>query len=251
MRDNAIIPVLLSIIATSKAFAPSTSFSRNSMALRVTTAAPPQDTPMRNVINSMHMKDIRDELATYGVDCSSIFEKNELVDALIKARYDHWMQKEFEENDSTFADKAYTWNDNEAENSSHTDDRDTASDNEAKTFTFKQGLEDMADILKDNVRKERIKLEMAKLKDMKVQELRKELESYGVPTKGYFEKSEFTKAVAEARVDGVKKKQTFFSSDRKNAVGNQWDPSFKDVRVFRFDSSTLDPYDVIDVQSRQ
>lgn len=40
---------------------------------------------------------------------------------------------------------------------------------------------------------------------MKVQELKSELESLGVSTKSFFEKSEFVRALAEARVDGVKK----------------------------------------------
>jgi hypothetical protein len=39
---------------------------------------------------------------------------------------------------------------------------------------------------------------------MKVGELKKELESYGVSTKSYFEKSEFVRAVAEARIDGMR-----------------------------------------------
>ena len=40
---------------------------------------------------------------------------------------------------------------------------------------------------------------------MKVGELKSELESLGVSTKSFFEKSEFVRALAEARVDGVKK----------------------------------------------
>jgi hypothetical protein len=270
MRDIDIFLVLPFVIATSKAFTPPMPFSsRNALAPRfgtatklemiVASAPSSQDSTMRNAINSMHIKDIRDELASYGVDCSSIFEKSELIDALMKARHDDWLRKEFEVNDSTAAaydryrtptDKEYTWNDSEAEITPPMHDTDPVSNNEEKKFTFKQGLEDMADILKEKVRKERVKLEMAKLKDTKVQELRKELESYGIPTRGYFEKSEFTKAVAEARVDGVKKKSTSFSSTRNTETGDQWDSSFKDVTVFRFDSSLLDPYDIIDVQHR-
>ena len=51
-------------------------------------------------------------------------------------------------------------------------------------------------------RRERISREMELCGGMKVGELKKELESYGVSTRSYFEKSEFVRAVAEARVDG-------------------------------------------------
>ena len=56
----------------------------------------------------------------------------------------------------------------------------------------------------DATRLERIKREMETCKEMKVGELKKELESYGVSTKSYFEKSEFVRAVAEARIDGMR-----------------------------------------------
>ena len=93
-------------------------------------------------------------------------------------------------------------------------------------------------------------------------ELKKELESYGFPTKSYFEKTEFERAVAEARVDGVTKKYSSSaasgsdssSSSRRNRAtstnNEDWDPSYKNVFVKRFDSSTIDPRCVIDVRPR-
>ena len=56
-----------------------------------------------------------------------------------------------------------------------------------------------------NSRKERIQQEIEKCKELKVRELKKELESYGISTTSYIEKSEFEHAVAEARVDEPKK----------------------------------------------
>lgn len=54
-------------------------------------------------------------------------------------------------------------------------------------------------------REERLAKEMENCKAMKAGELKKELESYGISTSSFFEKSEFVKACAEARVDGKKK----------------------------------------------
>lgn len=48
---------------------------------------------------------------------------------------------------------------------------------------------------------------------MRVNELRKELESYGISTKSYFEKSELVTAVEKARIEG----KIPISSDRKNS----------------------------------
>ena len=53
---------------------------------------------------------------------------------------------------------------------------------------------------------------MEKLKGMKAGEMKKELEALGVSTKSFFEKSEFQKALAEARVDGVTAKSKGGSS---------------------------------------
>ena len=87
---------------------------------------------------------------------------------------------------------------------------------------------------------------------MKASELKKELESYGISTKSLFEKSEFVRAVAEARVDGVTTK-----SGGRNSAGQQQkdepiDPSFRDVAVSKFsgESKMAMGGAVIDVKAR-
>jgi len=60
---------------------------------------------------------------------------------------------------------------------------------------------------------------MSKAQSQKVSELKSELESYGVSTKSFFEKSEFVRSVAEARVDGVVKK----SKKKKRRYDNDED----------------------------
>jgi hypothetical protein len=122
-------------------------------------------------VASMRVGDIKKELESYGISTKSFLEKSELIDALTKARADGLKPKETRTSSSSSSTSAAT------ENSS------TSS----------------AD------REERLKEELEKCNAMKASELKKELQELGVSTKSFFEKSEFAKALAEARVDGVKK----------------------------------------------
>ena len=137
------------------------------------------DEELHNEINSMKAKDIRQELQSYGISTKSFFEKSELVDALVAAR------KEGKTPVVNGDDDATTSSSGDAA-SSETNTSSSSSSSGAAN------------------RQERLNQEMEKCKSMKVGELKKELESYGVSTKSFFEKSEFVRAVAEARVDGVK-----------------------------------------------
>merc|ERR1712157_88937 len=56
-------------------------------------------------------------------------------------------------------------------------------------------------------REDRIVAELVKINEMKATEMKKELQDLGISTSSFFEKSEFAKALAEARVDGVAKKE--------------------------------------------
>ena len=258
--------ILLSTIS-STAFAPSAPFfskyteTRRSIqpssTLQMAVSAP--DITVRDEINAMHIKDIRKELESYGIDNKSFFEKKEMVDALLKARQEE-MIPNYEEYEATIGSTDTTT----------TTSADTSFFANTKTASSSKKDKNWFQTLKDNVtegvkgvaRSERIKLEMAKLKDVKVKELKNELESYGFSTKSYFEKREFERAVAEARVDGVTKKYSSSaasgsdssSSSRRNwadSTNNEdWDPSYKNVFVKRFDSSTIDPRGVIDIRAR-
>ena len=227
-----------------------------SSTLQMAVSAP--DITVRDEINAMHIKDIRKELESYGIDNKSFFEKKEMVDALLKARQEE-MIPNYEEYEATIGSTDTTT----------TTSADTSFFANTKTASFSKKDKNWFQTLKDNVtegvkgvaRSERIKLEMAKLKDVKVKELKKELESYGL-FGSYFEKSEFERAVAEARVDGVTKKYSSSAAsgsdsssssrgNRATSTNNEdWDPSYKNVFVKRFDSSTIDPRGVIDVRAR-
>lgn len=76
-------------------------------------------------------------------------------------------------------------------------------------------------------RQQKIIEEKLKCDNMKVSELKKELESLGISTKSFFEKSEFVQALAEARVDGVNKNSS--RSQKKSSRDEPYDPSYRDV----------------------
>ncbi len=178
----------------------------------------------------MKAKEIRQELESYGISTKSFFEKSELVEALVKARMDGKtpVEKTVNGTDGRFDSK-------------------TASTASATSSSSSSGT---------SSRLVRIQKEMDKCKSMKVGELKKELESYGISTKSFFEKSEFVRAVAEARVDGVSETGGSGSGRRtagaKNAEREEpRDPSYRDVIVTKFQGGKgMLTGKVIDVRSR-
>lgn len=179
------------------------------------------DTDMEAEINKMRAKEIRDELESYGISTKSFFEKSELAEALLAAR----KEGKTPIKDVNGASSAY----------------DRASSTNTSTSSS------------SGDRQKRIQQEMEKCKSMKVSDLKKELESYGLSTKSYFEKSEFVKAVAEARVDGVTKQSVGSSgSSGRQQKEEPRDPSYRDVVVSKFtgDRKLLLDGKVFDVKAR-
>lgn len=143
-------------------------------------------------ISNLTVAEMRKELESYGISTKSFLEKKEFVQALTKAR---------------------------AEGKTPTQEANTAgSDTTKKSDSDEKALS----------REERIAAEMEKCQKMKVTELKKELESLGISTKSFFEKSEFVKTLATARVDGTKS-----GSSRQRQEAN-YDPAYKDVKVEKF-----------------
>ena len=135
-----------------------------------------EEADLETEIKSMRVGAIKQELESYGISTKKFLEKSELVDALVKAR------KEGKTPVSTASPSS-------SHASSTTVDAETSS-----TSTTNPAE-----------RQSRLDQEMESCKSMKVSDLKSELESYGISTASYFEKSEFVRAVAEARVDGVTK----------------------------------------------
>ncbi|KAL9184602.1 hypothetical protein ACHAXT_012572 [Thalassiosira profunda] len=178
------------------------------------------DEDLEKEISAMKAKEIRQELESYGVPTQSFFEKSELVDALVNARKVVKTPVDGTSGEGT-----------------------TASDggSSSSSSSSKNG--------EGGNRQERFQKEMEKCKQMKVGELKKELELAGISTKSFFEKSEFVRAVAELRVVGPKK-TAGASGNRVNEEPR--DPSYRDVTVTKFggDKARLLGGSVIDVKAR-
>lgn len=143
-------------------------------------------------INNLTVPEMRKELESYGISTKSFLEKKEFVEALTKARQEG---KKPIEDTTTASDSK----------KKKSDDNDTALS-----------------------REKRIAAEIEKCQQMKVAELKKELESLGISTKSFFEKSEFVKTLATARVDGTTK------GGSKTRQDTKYDPAFKDVKMEKF-----------------
>jgi hypothetical protein len=159
-------------------------------------------------IAEMKLSQIREELESYGISTKSFLEKTELVGALEKARSEG--KKPINKNKKNVKKEAKS-EDNGVNGAG-------APNGEASSNS---GVP----------REVRLKEEMKKAKGMKVGDLKKKLQEFGVSTKSFFEKSEFVKAYAEAIVDGVQKKK----GSARATQQEDFDPSYRDVVVQKFD----------------
>ena len=178
-----------------------------------TTIAPGMD--LKAEISAMGTKDIREELQSHGISTASYFEKSELVDALVKARQEEKVPI-IDETTASYFD---------------TSDVGSSSDNKN--------------------REGRIEKELQKCLELKVGELKRELESYGKSIKSFFEKSDMARALAQLRVDGVQKSTSFGSNVEVDE--ERWDPSYRDVVVSKLgvaDARLLLDGGIIDVLAR-
>eukprot|EP00580_Thalassiosira_gravida_P015257 CAMPEP_0201662012 /NCGR_PEP_ID=MMETSP0494-20130426/4222_1 /ASSEMBLY_ACC=CAM_ASM_000839 /TAXON_ID=420259 /ORGANISM="Thalassiosira gravida, Strain GMp14c1" /LENGTH=423 /DNA_ID=CAMNT_0048140277 /DNA_START=31 /DNA_END=1302 /DNA_ORIENTATION=+ len=148
------------------------------------------DTDLEAEISSMRVAAIKQELESYGISTRTFLEKGELVVALVQAR------KEGKSPVSTTSSASSSSSSSSSSASSNSESSSTSTATTTTTTATTASTED---------RNQRLLTERENCKSLKVSELKSELESYGVSTNTYFEKSEFVKALAEARVDGVKK----------------------------------------------
>ena len=161
--------LLLLLLATATAFAPRLGFaSRPAMHCVFSSTT--------DEVASMRVGEIKKELESYGISTRSFLEKSELVEALTKARADGLQPKK------------------------------TVSTTSPSSSSGSKTTSPEPEIVDSRPREERLKEEIENCQKMKAGELKKELEERGISTKSLFEKSEFVKALAEARVDGVDKR---------------------------------------------
>jgi len=166
-------------------------------------------TNLEQEISSMRVSAIKQELESYGISTKTFLEKSELVIALVKAR---------KEGKTPMVNGATTSTSNDA----------SSSTSQASTSTPPPASYSAEE------RKERIQSEMSNLQSLKVSELKSELENvYGISTKSYFEKSEFVRVLAEARVDGVKKSTSSKSKTKKRRSSSSDDDDDDDAEVVK------------------
>uniref|UniRef100_A0A7S2RHR5 SAP domain-containing protein n=1 Tax=Eucampia antarctica TaxID=49252 RepID=A0A7S2RHR5_9STRA len=167
-------------------------------------------------VGSMKASELRNELISYGLSTKSFFEKSELVEAVKKAR---------EEGKKTIPDASKEGSDSSSKSKNSSG--------------------------KSSSRKERLNAEIANCSSMKIGELRKELKALGISTKSFFEKSEFVRALAEARVDGAKTNGTAGRKTQKE----DYDSSYRDVVVQKLNMDPRDPRwggsTIIDIRLKQ
>eukprot|EP00559_Dactyliosolen_fragilissimus_P007875 CAMPEP_0184865838 /NCGR_PEP_ID=MMETSP0580-20130426/19297_1 /TAXON_ID=1118495 /ORGANISM="Dactyliosolen fragilissimus" /LENGTH=175 /DNA_ID=CAMNT_0027365187 /DNA_START=345 /DNA_END=872 /DNA_ORIENTATION=+ len=157
-------------------------------------------------VKSMKASELRKELESYDISSKSFVEKSDLIEAVKKARDEGKVPKS-------------------------RDGKDGDSSSPAK---------------EEIPRKERLEEEMKKCQSMKVAELRKELASKGISTKTFFEKSEFVKALAEARVDGK------VGDDKGSQKSEEeYDPSYRDVVVTKLTDPRMITGTLIDIRLKE
>jgi hypothetical protein len=154
-------------------------------------------------VDGMKAGELRKELESYGMSTKTYFEKSELVDAVKTARAEGKKPNAKAESSSASGSSS------KSSSSSSSGTSSSSSDTLSK--------------------EERLKKEMENCQAMKAGELRKELQSYGISTKSFFEKSEFVKACAEARVNGAKKSGGSSGGGGPRAKEEPFDPSYRDV----------------------
>lgn len=159
----------------------------------------------------MKATDIRKELESYGISTKAFLEKKELVAELEKARAEGRAPKK---------------------NAGATTSNDVANGEATPSSATRQ---------------EKLEKELNKANSMKVGELKKALQDIGISTKSFFEKSEFVKAYAEAMVDGVPKNKAGTGGGAQQTK-EEYDPSYRDVVMQKFDPRQLLSSPVIDIR---
>jgi len=159
----------------------------------------------------MRVKELRAELQSYGISTKSFFEKSELVEAVVKARKEG----------ATAVGGADAGSSSSASSGGGDSGSSTASSSSSSSSSSSTGSSRATQLAK----------EIEKCKSMKVSELKSELASYGISTKSFFEKSEFVRACAEARVDGSSRKSAGGGGGASGVQQEEYDPSYRDVAM--------------------
>ena len=206
--------VLLAMGVTTTAFTPTARFSSCRPTFTLHETASSSSAESLPEISEMKLKDIRQELESYGISTKAFLEKPEFIAALEKARKEGMKPK-----------------------------KKSVSKEQPSSANGASG----------KTRDERIEEEMKVAKSMSVADLRKELNSRSIKTNAFFEKSDFVKAYAEAIVDGVKEKSSSSSrGGTRRTQEEEYDSSYRDVQCRKLDRNTRQALTgtVIDIRTK-
>ena len=182
-------------------------------------------------ISKMKATEMKKELESYGISTKSLFEKPEFEDALRKARAEGRKPKDTTAPNGSGATTGSGRSQSSSASSSSSSSSSTSSTS-ARDQRYAEALE--------------------KAKTMKVSELKKDLQSRGVSTVSFFEKSEFEKAYAEAVADnkaGSSGPTGSTGSSSRRPAEEKFDPSYRDVVMQKIDRRQLAGQRVIDVNA--
>lgn len=134
-------------------------------------------------VKSLKIREIKQELESYGISTKTFLEKRELVDALVQAR---------REGKTPISTTSAATTSSTASTASSTTSSESATS--ASSSTAAAGP--------NEDRQSQIAEELTQTSTMRVAQLKSELEgTYGISTNTFLEKSELAEALAEARVD--------------------------------------------------
>lgn len=159
-------------------------------------AEDPEDADLQSEVSSLRVAALKQELESYGISTRAFLEKGELVEAVVRAR------REGQTPDGTAS----------------------SSSGPAASAAPAGGAGAGPTAAPAADRTARLQIELEKCRPLTVAQLREELASYGISSATFFEKSEFVRAVAEARADGApaarksKKKKRRAAADEVDEV---------------------------------
>jgi hypothetical protein len=151
----------------------------------------------------MRIKELKNEIESYGMSTKSYLEKSELVAAVTKARAEGMIPSSVASNkaqeEPAPAAKTASTTTTTTSTSTTTEKSSSSSSAEGTKASTPEG-----GFGSNLPRETRLQLEIDNCSRLKVGELKTELKALGIRSNTFFEKSEFVRALADARVDGVK-----------------------------------------------
>ncbi|KAL7555790.1 hypothetical protein ACA910_007196 [Epithemia clementina (nom. ined.)] len=177
-------------------------------------------------LSKLRAGEMKRELESYGIDTKPFLEKSELLQALRQARRDGLPKPQIMKDEEQQAQQPP-----QQDSNNDTDQNDFETETTTTTATSSSSSTTDEVPWSRSSRQERIEQEMVACQGMKAFELKQELKQRGVSTTALLEKWELVNALAEARVDGIQRKEDDYD-DYDEVM-----PKYTDVEVLTDDQS--------------